>query len=212
MKRKASHPSLILTLCMTLAMCAAGSLPASAQHEEGEAKFQPRVGITLSTLGGDADARQKVNVTYGVEAEYFVTDKFSIAGGALFTDQGAKYKYEDGGDVKMNLYYTAVPLTANFYVLPGLALKAGLQPAFRVKARMEQQGEKIDFDRAAEVLFRDDDFKMNKFDLAIPVGLSYEFKGVTLDARYNFGIIKLFSGLEESVYNRVLAVTLGYKI
>lgn len=211
MKRTAIHPTL-RTLCLIFAISLGSIQTIRAQHEEGEARFQPRVGITLSTLGGDDDAKQKVNVAFGVEAEYFVTDKFSLAGGALFTNQGAKYKYEDGDDVKMNLYYTAVPLTANFYVLPGLALKAGLQPAFRVKARMEQRGDKIDFDRAIEVLFRDDDFKMNKFDLAIPFGLSYEFKGVTLDARYNLGLLKLFSGLEESVYNRVLAVTLGYKI
>ena len=56
------------------------------------------------------------------------------------------------------------------------------------------------------------DVKMNKFDLSIPVGMSYEYNGVTLDARYNFGLIKLFSGVDDTVLNQVIAITLGYKL
>jgi opacity protein-like surface antigen len=52
---------------------------------------------------------------------------------------------------------------------------------------------------------------MNKFDLAIPVGLSYEYNHITLDARYNIGITKLFSDSDDTVRNQVVAVTLGYK-
>ena len=199
------------TFCLLCTLCMGSSLSVKAQQEAGDTNFQPRIGITLSTLGGDDDAKQKLNLTYGLDVEYFLADMFSVSAGILFTDQGAKYKYPDESDIKMNIYYAAVPLTASYYVLPGLAVKAGLQPSFRVKTRMERDGEKIDFDRAIEVLFQDDDFKMNKFDLAIPMGLSYEFKGVTLDARYNLGLLKIFSGLDDSVYNRFFSVTLGYK-
>lgn len=188
----------------------AGSLGMKAQHEEGDETFQFRAGATFSTLSGDDDAKMKVNVCYGVEYEHFFNDQFSLAAGVLFTDQGCKYE-EDGIETTMNLYYSTFPITANYYVLPGLAVKAGIQPAYRVKARMEQNDEKIDFDRALDVIYDDAAVKMNKFDLAIPIGLSYEFKGVTLDARYNFGVTKLLSGIDESVFNRGVAVTLGYK-
>jgi hypothetical protein len=157
------------------------------------------------------DSEMKVNLTYGVEFEHFVTDQFSVAGGILFTDQGTKIKSELG-DYSLNLYYSTFPLTANYYVLPGLAVKAGLQPAIRVKARMEVDGTKIDLDRMLDIFLGDDDYKMNKFDLSIPFGLSYEYSGVTLDARYNLGVTKLFSGLDESVRNNVIVVTLGYKL
>ena len=53
---------------------------------------------------------------------------------------------------------------------------------------------------------------MNKFDLSIPVGLSYEYNGFTLDARYNFGVTKLFSGVDDTVLNQVITITLGYKL
>jgi hypothetical protein len=182
---------------------------ARAQYEEGMFTCQPRIGATLSTLTDYDNAKTKTNICYGLELEHYLTDNFSLAGSLLFTNQGAKFKSDI--DYEMNLYYTTIPITANYYVLPGLAVKAGVQPAYRVKARIEEGGEKIDFDRALQAIFQNEEIKMNKFDFSIPVGLSYEFKGFTLDMRYNFGVTKLFSGTDNSIHNRVLAMTLGYK-
>jgi len=177
-----------------------------AQHEEGDKTIQPRVGISISSLSNMDGVKSKVNVTYGVEGEYFITDEISVAGGLLFTDEGAKL--DDNSTLK--LYYTALPVTLNYYVLPGLALKAGVQPAYRLNAKMEVDGVKADLDRFF-ALYYGEEVKMNKFDLSFPVGLSYEYSGVTLDARYNFGVTKLFSGIDETVTNKMLVVTLGYK-
>ena len=52
---------------------------------------------------------------------------------------------------------------------------------------------------------------MSTFDLAFPLGLSYEYSGVTLDSRYNWSVVKLITGIDESVRNQVFAITLGYK-
>ena len=197
-----------LLLMVVTAMMATVSV--SAQHEDGELLYQPRVGITLSTLSGMDDAKMKVIVTYGVELEYFFDDDFSVAGGVLFTDQGAKFNETDG-DYTMKIYYAAFPFTLNYYVLPGLALKAGLQPAYRVKGQVTNGSEKMDFDRAVDFLLGGEGVKMNKFDLAIPVGLSYEYKNVTLDARYNFAVTKVFSSIDDTIRNQVVAITLGYK-
>ena len=182
---------------------------AKAQHREGEYSIQPRVGVTFSTLTNTDDAKMKVNLAYGVEFEHYITEQFSVAGGLLFTNQGTKY---DDDNSTFNNYYCAVPLTANYYVLPGLALKAGLQPAYRVKTNMKKDGQTYDIDKVMEFLFEDTDVKMNKFDLSIPVGLSYEYNGITLDARYNFGVTKLFSGVDDTVLNQVITITLGYKL
>ena len=181
---------------------------ANAQHREGEYSIQPRVGVTFSTLTNTDDAKMKLNLAYGVEFEHYITEQFGVAGGLLFTNQGTKFN----NDNTLNNYYCAVPLTANYYVLPGLALKAGLQPAFRVKTNMKANGQTYDIDKVMEYLFEDTDVKMNKFDLSIPVGLSYEYNGITLDARYNFGVTKLFSGVDDTVLNQVITITLGYKL
>ena len=197
----------ILVMVIATMMATANAM---AQHEEGDNTIQPRIGLTLSTLSNMDNAKMKVNLAYGVEFEHFINDQFSVAGGLLFTDQGAKLDYSES-EYTLNIYYAAFPLTANYYVLPGLALKAGLQPAYRVKTQMKEGDTKIDLDRALELLLDDDDVKMNKFELSIPVGLSYEYNGITLDARYNFGVTKAFSGLDDSVRNQVVTITLGYK-
>jgi hypothetical protein len=196
----------ILVMVVAAMMAIVG---AKAQHREGEYSIQPRVGVTFSTLTNTDDAKMKVNLAYGVEFEHYITEQFSVAGGLLFTNQGTKY---DDDNSTFNNYYCAVPLTANYYVLPGLALKAGLQPAYRVKTNMKKDGQTYDIDKVMEFLFEDTDVKMNKFDLSIPVGLSYEYNGITLDARYNFGVTKLFSGVDDTVLNQVITITLGYKL
>ena len=183
------------------------TMSVSAQHREGDNTIQPRVGISMSTLTNWDDAKMKVNLAYGVEFEHFFTEDFSAAAGLLFTNQGAKFE----GENQMKLYYAAFPITANYYVLPGLAVKAGVQPAYRVKAQLKDGDMTVDFDRYIETVFNDDDFNMPKFELEIPVGLSYEYNGITLDARYNFGLTKLITGIDDAIYQRVIVVTLGYK-
>ena len=201
---------------LTLMALIAITLSAQAQHEEGDVTIQPKVGITISNIT-DGD-KSKVNLAYGVEFERFFTDQFSASLGVVFTDQGCKYDIysADGAgnvsdEMKLDIYYGTLPIMANYYVLPGLALKAGIQPAFRVKARIEYKGEKVDFDNYIDMMFRGADNKMNTFDLSIPVGFSYEFKGITFDARYNIGVTKLISNTDESIYNKVFIMTLGYK-
>ena len=113
---------------------------------------------------------------------------------------------------KFNNYYAAVPITLNYYLVEGLAIKAGVQPAFRVKTKLVADGMKMDLDDALDFLFSNKEVTVNKFDLMIPVGLSYEYKNIVLDARYNFGLIKVFKGLDVTSRNSLITLTLGYKL
>lgn len=200
---------------LTLIAVMAFTVTAQAQHEQGDFTIQPRVGITISKFT-DAD-KSKVNLAYGVEFEHFFANQFSWAAGLLFTNQGGKYTdiYDETNkknDLTLNIYYATIPITANFYVLPGLALKAGIQPAFRVKAKAKMGDNTYDYDRMMDLWknwFGEKTEDMNKFDLSIPVGLSYEFNRITFDARYNIGLTKLIKG--EDIHNKVFVLTLGYK-
>ena len=205
-------------LLTTIVLMAAALTVQAQEHEEGDFSIQPRVGISLSNLTGDGE-KWKLNVAYGVEFEHFFTEQFSLAAGVLFTNQGTKYKdIYDGetnekNDLTMNIYYANIPITANYYVLPGLAVKAGLQPAFRVKAQAKMGSTTYDYDRMMDLWkswFNDETEDMTKFDLSIPVGLSYEIARVTFDARYNFGLLKVIKG--ESVRNKAFVFTIGYKL
>ncbi|MBQ7427045.1 MAG: PorT family protein [Prevotella sp.] len=198
------------------------TLSAQAQHEQGDVTIQPRVGFTISNIT-DGD-KSKMNLAYGVDFERFFTDQFSVSLGLMFTNQGCKYDiyYDitfDGSTngsssnttTKLNVYYGSLPIMANYYVLPGLAIKAGVQPAFRVKAKIERGDTKLDLDNMIDMLFAGEGNKLNTFDLSIPVGLSYEIIGITADVRYNFGVTKLISNTDKGIYNKVFTVTLGYK-
>jgi len=57
------------------------------------------------------------------------------------------------------------------------------------------------------------DEAVKKFDFSIPVGISYEFFNFVIDARYNFGVTKLFDLDKVNLDTKNLAfqLTLGYK-
>ena len=103
---------------------------------------------------------------------------------------------QDDKDNTLKMDYINVPVLANVYVAPGLALKAGLQPGFLVNSSSS------------------DTFK--SVDLSIPVGVSYEYENFVLDARYNFGVTNVVKDdinrfINSDCKNSVFQLTLGYK-
>ena len=181
-----------------------------AQGEEGDFTIQPKVGINQSSLS-DAD-KAIVEVNFGFEGEYMLTDNLSFAAGVIVSNQGAKYDSNDTGTYTADLDYANVPVVLNYYVLPGLAIKAGVQPGFRVKAKAKTDGASVDLDEMYGIISKatGEEVKINKFDLSIPVGISYEYKNIVLDVRYNWGLVKI-ANVGDAFYNRVLSINLGYK-
>ena len=186
------------------------SVVAEAQYREGTFTVQPKVGLNVSTL---TDAQKTIaDACFGMEAEYMFTNIFSLSAGVMVSNQGGKYD-EAGLSYTADLDYANIPIMANVYVLPGLALKAGVQPGFRMKAKMKTDDGSYDIDefyKLVGMLIPGEEPKINKFDLAIPVGISYEYENVVLGARYNWGLLKV-ENIGPAYYNRVFEVTLGYK-
>lgn len=176
-----------------------------AQHEEETFTVQPRVGMNISTMNDYNKA--KFGYSFGMEIEYQIDDMWSLAGALMYSDQGGIDK-SNGVKEVLDIDYVNVPITFNCYLLPGLAVKAGMQPAFRTKTSVTIDGSKTDVDWLLKQY--GEDTKMSKFMLSVPVGISYEYKNVVLDARYNIGLTDIFK--EEGVMrNHVFQLTLGYK-
>ena len=204
---------MILTAILTMAVVV------KAQHEEGDFMVQPKVGLNIATLS-DAD-KAITDLHFGIEAEYMVTDNFSLGLGAILSNQGAKYDYYElnaNGEDSRNKYtvdldYVHVPILASYYVLPGLAVKAGVQPGFKMRAKAKIDDRTVDLDELYKVssYVLDEDIKVSKFDLSIPVGISYEYKNIVVDARYNWGLIKVMN-VGDAFYNRCFMLSLGYKL
>ncbi len=153
--------------------------------------------IANLTDADDADAR--IGFVGGLETEYQATDIFSLSAGVLYSMQGCKY---DNDKVKTTskLDYINIPIMANVYVAKGLAVKLGVQPAFNVNSEVKVSGGK--YSTSADV-------DAKSFDFSIPVGISYEYSNVVLDARYNWGLTKVADGSDSK--NSVFQITLGYK-
>ncbi len=173
---------------------------AFAQHEVGSVTLQPRVGVNIANVTDVDGTDPRIALAAGAELEYQLNNWMSLAGGLMYSMQGAKEK-DSGVTATLKLDYLNVPIVANFYVLKGLALKAGIQPGFKLsaKAKLSAGGSSASTDIEG----------VKGFDLSIPVGLSYEFNNIVLDGRWNVGATKIYD--EADSQNSVFQITLGYK-
>jgi hypothetical protein len=195
---------------MMIAAMMVAAISANAQNEVGQLTLMPKAGINISTItGSGSDKKSKVGLVAGAEFEYGVAQNFDITAGVLYSMEGAKI-----GDAKFNMDYINIPILANYYVVPGLAVKAGIQPAFNVRKKASYNGNTVNIDDVMNAVLdwtgAGVETGVKTFNLSIPVGLSYEYQSFVLDARYNIGVTKLFKNADQG-RNSTFAITLGYK-
>ena len=166
-----------------------------AQNGVGEITVAPTFGLNWASITKLSQTKNKIGIAIGANAEYGFTDNIGLSAGMLFSQQGTKFKRSG----KMRLDYLTFPILANYYVMDGLAIKAGIQPSILIDAS----------DRDNHNCMKG----CNKFDLAIPVGASYEYQNVVFDIRYNIGLLKVYKKeiTNKNCHNSVFQITAGYK-
>ena len=189
---------------LTITAAALMAISASAQSEAGSLTWKPNVGITVaSVVDVDDDIKDSrssaIGLTAGVEAMYMINDKFGVAAGLNYT--GYNINMKEDKDYTASNYYFNVPVTANYYVAPGLALKAGIAMNLLSSAKVDGESKNPIGGKHKEL------YKSTFF--SIPVGASYEINDFVFDARYNFGV----SDAEKYGPGRLNAFTftVGYK-
>ena len=173
--------------------------------------IKPMVGGTLATVTGDDTDhyKMKLGLVAGAEFGYYVSEPFAITAGALVSMQGSGMKDHDGiTDASSSLTYLNIPILANYYIVPGLAVKAGVQPGFMLsrKSKYTYNGHEHE---------NTDKDGLKTFDFSIPLGLSYEISDFVIDARYNLGLSNIIDTDGHDNYkqkNSVIMLTVGYKI
>ena len=190
---------------MMMLIMATVAMTASAQktlRDNGTFTLQPKVGIGIGVLSGEwktakgVDNKSRVGLVAGVEGEYYATEWLGIALGVNYAQQGWKME-RNGLEETFKYDYLNVPLTGNFYVAKGLALKTGVQFGFLMSAKVG-----------------DSDVKdgCEKLNLSIPIGVSYEYGNVVLDLRYNLGLSNTNKADDgNKLRSDLFQVTLGYK-
>jgi hypothetical protein len=207
---------------LAIAAVVLSATTAMAQSEAGSVYIKPMVGGTLTTLTKLDDTKMKLGLVGGAEFGYQISDEFAVTAGVLASMQGAKSKkltFTDNGasvtgDGKYNMTYLNIPIMANYYVAPGLAIKAGIQPGFLLKNKLtatyRSGGVEVDFERSSTD-------GMAKVDFSIPLGISYEISDFVIDARYNLGLTSIYKKETSDFFgvkpkNSVIMLTVGYKI
>ena len=195
-----------------------------------EVNYKAKVGFT-----GGVEAEYGVTPWLGVSLGAIYSQqgaKFVASLGQLgVNEEGRKVAVIIGLKGKLKADYINMPLLANFYVWKGLSVKTGLQVGFLVNDKMSGNGAVAGFTEIpADQLIQEDlsissatstslsTFSFEESDICksvvfgIPVGLSYEYKNITLDARYYFGLTRMDDAEDDApARNRCLSITLGYK-
>ena len=184
------------------------SIGAFAQNEVGQFTLKPTVGMNIATVTKQADSKVRVGMMAGVEGEYGVAENFGLTAGLFYSMQGVKFTNKiDGVDLTETdkVDFLNIPIMANYYVIPGLAVKAGVQPGFKVSGKRS-----IDAKEGSSKANLTEDLEgIKAFQFAIPVGASYEYKSFVLDARYNIYLTK--AAKEGDGRHSVFTISLGYK-
>ena len=190
---------------LTIIATAFIALSVSAQSEAGSFTLQPNVGFTYTTATGDwgKGTDGAFALTAGVEGMYMVNDKFGAALGVNLTGYNTSVETRKD-DVIYSNYYFNFPVTANYYVAPGLAVKAGIALNLLATAKINGYDE---YDFGITSVKVKDMYKSTFF--SVPVGVSYEFNSFVFDARYNIGISKVAKD-DDGSFN-ALTFTVGYK-
>lgn len=226
-------------ICLALLMFTC--IGTKAQYQKGDLFLYPRVGFALANvsqqelfylIGNESHkSKMKNGLTAGIEAEVFANNFLSVSAGLFYANQGLRYAdwaqedkakrtYSNMEDIYTTMHYINLPILLNGYLTEGLAIKAGLQLGYLVKAKEhihEKWGEIEEgnryVDKGDDVIDQDATSYFNRIDLSIPIGISYEYNNIVLDLRYNLGLTKVYKNTpDNSGHHQVLTFTLGYQL
>lgn len=219
-----------------LAIFAASSLFAMAQHEVGTWSIMPRLGYLWSGVTNDEDTKGKSALVFGVDAEYTLNNRMGLQIGLQYSDQGFDVKYGSiaANNSYMNNYMNYMygygsgyynNYESNYsvnedacmslkYIGVPIIAKFYIYPGVSINLGLQPA---VNISSKLKYLGNSMNWndiagngsKINTFDFSIPVGMSYEALNLVLDFRYNIGVSKVISISEGK--NWAAQISLGYK-
>ncbi len=188
-------------------------------YTEGvEAEFivKPWLGVSVGAAYTQMGAKLYIRERF-VKGILYHSDYIDDISPSLYEKAANSFRTLDG-PVKND--YLTVPVLANFHIFKGFSFNTGLQAGFLLSSKL---GSSYEYDQFTETIWEDmmlDSFEYyseisrknfcKNFDLGIPVGISYEYRKITLDARYYFGLMHSMKESHDG-FNSCFSVTLGYK-
>jgi len=225
---------ILIALCAFVAV-----FSAQAQPRSGKFSIIPRVALNLANMTNNdvvADLSDKTRTLssriqpgfgIGVDVEWQATDRVFFSLDGHYSRQGSRYpdfERTEGDEISgysdwhTNLDYINVPLLVGCRLVEGLSVKAGVQLGTLLNAKTElSETEIIPLETGGreqgQAISRTDDIQESckKLDVSIPIGISYEYENVVLDARYCLGLSNIYKTDVVKSRNSVVQLSVGYR-
>ena len=239
----------IMSLALLLA-AVIGINAQETESPVGKFSVIPHVGVGISNwsnneLSVQADemlkSKYQAGFNGGIDVEYRATKEVAVSLGVNYARLGFKYpSYQtenkgndattlDGyNNIHANMDYIQVPLKVRAYITRNLSLTLGVQAGFLCgDGKLKMDYTQATINKNDEVTTKETEtltytWPTKKFDVSIPIGVSYEYMGVILSAQYNLGLTNVSDVTKvkdkdgepyiiENCKNRSFAVTVGYR-
>lgn len=221
-----------------LLLASVGAMAQEVENPVGKFSVIPRIGVALSNwsnnsiyvsdaLGDEIKSKNQAGFMAGADVEYRATEYVGVSLGAYYARLGyrfADYETVESADKKQywgiknhhaDIDYIQVPLMLKGYVTRQLVAMVGIQAGFRCgDAKYSYEETSLEKDKNGSTYYKDTKevegtLAAKSMNISIPVGVSYEYMNVILDARYNIGLTKLND--VEHPKNNFLTFTVGYR-
>ena len=194
--------------------------------------FGVKAGLNLSNFlikndNFHNDTKMNPGFHFGPTIEIPIDEMFSFESGLLLSTKGMKISEKEnymGSSIefiqKVNLYYLDIPLTAKatfdiggskIYGTFGPYVGMGLSG--KSKTEYTQNGENRTTEEEINFGSNEGEDNFMRLDYGLTAGAGIELKSIQIGISYNLGLANIinYSDNENTIKNRVLGVSVGYK-
>ena len=172
-------------------------------------------GPNFAKINTDGSVMENYKNRTGFHGGAFVlikATKIGVQPEIIFSQQGSTVEI-NSQNFESNFSYVNIPVILKLYTVAGINIQAGPQFGFVTNAETPIEDQL----NPGTYTVQDVKDKMKGSDLTAAFGLGWDLPfGLTIDARYNLGLSKIFkeapSNETENAKNQVIQVSLGYKL
>lgn len=165
-----------------------------ANSSFGQVRLGLKAGVNAATVADNEWTKTRFGINAGPIAQINIGKMFFVQCELLYSLKGFKYDYEDStwsDHATISLHYINLPVLLAFKAGKNFSIKLGPEIGRLLSARNE----------TAEIDISD---IYDDFDFGADLGLSYSYKKLALDIRYNYGIKKVIHVLRTDPFGTPL--------
>lgn len=229
-----------IVISLMLLLSTMGAMAQEEENPVGRFSVIPRIGVALANWSGnnimvdmngseEIKSKNQAGFLGGLDVEYRASEYVGVSLGAYYARQGFRYPdfeavtdadkklYTGTQNQHVNLDYVQVPLMLKAYITRQFVAQVGVQAGFLCgDGKFLAEETELEKDKNGSTIHKDtksvsSTWPAKKMDVSIPIGISYEYMNVILDARYNIGLTKVNKDDLSKSKNKVLTFTVGYR-